>query len=65
VGNRLGSPGNPNPRDRNTDPARPESDSVEASVQAAGPKVYLFAGPTPMDAIHRYNLYCGAGALPV
>jgi alpha-glucosidase (family GH31 glycosyl hydrolase) len=67
VGNRLGSPGNPKPRDRNTDPlwdARPQSDAVEASVQAPGLEVYLFAGPTPMDAVRRYTLFCGGGALP-
>ena len=67
VGNRLGSPSNPKPRDRNTDPkweAQPASDAVEASVQAAGMEVLLFAGPTPMDALRRYNLFCGGGALP-
>ncbi len=67
VGNRLGSPGNPKSRDRNTDPAweaQPASDAVEASVQAPGMEVFLFAGPTPMDALRRYNLFCGGGALP-
>ena len=67
VGNRLGAPGNPRPRDRNTDPdweAQPRSDSVEASVKATGLEVYLFAGPTPMEALRRYNLFCGGGALP-
>lgn len=67
VGNRLGSPGNPKARDRNTDPAweaQPASDAVEASVQASGMEVFLFAGPTSMDALRRYNLYCGGGALP-
>jgi alpha-glucosidase (family GH31 glycosyl hydrolase) len=67
VGNRLGSPGNPPPRDRNTDPkwdSRPVSDAVEASVQAPGLEVFLFAGPTPLEAVRRYNLFCGGGALP-
>ncbi len=67
VGNRLGDAGNPPARDRNTDPAweaQPSSDSVEASVQAPGMEVYLFAGPTPMDALRRYNLFSGGGALP-
>lgn len=67
VGNRLGSPGNPPARDRNTDPKwdpQPPSDAVEASVQAPGLEVYLFAGPTPMDALRRYTLFCGGGALP-
>lgn len=67
VGNRLGDPGNPAPRDRNTDPnwdPQPPSDAVEASVQAPGLEVYLFAGPTPMDALRRFNLFCGSGPLP-
>jgi len=33
-------------------------------VPAGGVDVYVFAGPTAMDAIRRYNLYCGGGALP-
>lgn len=67
VGNRLGAPGNPKPRDRNTDPKwdpQPPSDAVEASVQAPGLEVFLFAGPTPMDALRRFNLFCGGGPLP-
>jgi len=42
----------------------PRSDSVEFLVPAPGAEVYIFAGPTPMDAVRRYNLYCGGGALP-
>jgi alpha-glucosidase (family GH31 glycosyl hydrolase) len=42
----------------------PRSDSVEASIPAAGVDVYVFAGPTPLDAVRRYNLFCGGGALP-
>jgi alpha-glucosidase (family GH31 glycosyl hydrolase) len=42
----------------------PRSDSVEALVPAGGVDVYVFAGPTAMDAVRRYNLYCGGGALP-
>ena len=42
----------------------PRSDSVEALANAEGMEVYVFAGPTPMDAIRRYNLFCGGGALP-
>jgi alpha-D-xyloside xylohydrolase len=66
VGNRRDA-NNPAARDRNTDPdweAQPTSDAVEASVQGPGLEVYLFAGPTPMEAIQRYNLYCGGGVLP-
>ncbi len=44
--------------------SRPRSDSVEISVPAAGVAVYVFAGPTPLDAVRRYNLFCGGGALP-
>ena len=42
----------------------PRSDSVEAAVSASGVVVYIFAGPTPLDAVRRYNLFCGGGALP-
>jgi alpha-D-xyloside xylohydrolase len=31
---------------------------------APGVDVYLFAGPTPLDAVRRYNLFSGAGAMP-
>ena len=44
--------------------SRPRSDSVEIAVPAAGAVVYVFAGPTPLDAVRRYNLFCGGGALP-
>ncbi len=66
VGNRRDAK-NPAPRDRNTDPnwdAQPISDAVEASVQGPGMEILLFAGPTPMQAIERYNLFCGGGTLP-
>ncbi len=67
VGNRLDDPKTPKFRDRNTDPnwdAQPDSSAVEASVQASGMEVLVFAGPTPMDALCRYNLYSGGGAMP-
>jgi alpha-glucosidase (family GH31 glycosyl hydrolase) len=44
--------------------AQPRSDSIEALVNAEGIEVLVFAGPSPMDAIRRYNLYCGGGPLP-
>jgi alpha-glucosidase (family GH31 glycosyl hydrolase) len=44
--------------------AQPRSDSIEALANALGLEVLVFAGPTPMDAIRRYNLFCGGGALP-
>lgn len=57
----------PVPRDRNTDKkwsSRPYSDAVEISVPSQGVEVYLFAGPTALDAVRRYNLFCGGGVLP-
>lgn len=42
----------------------PRSDSVEASLVGSGVAVYVFAGPTPLDAVRRYNLFSGGGALP-
>jgi len=44
--------------------AQPRSDSVEALVPAPGVRVLLFGGPTPLDAVRRYNLWSGGGALP-
>lgn len=54
-------------RDRNMDKSwtsRPYSDAVEMLVPAEGVEVYVFAGPSPLDAIRRYNLYSGGGCLP-
>ena len=44
--------------------AQPRSDSVEAQATAPGMDVYVFAGPSPLDAVRRYNLFAGGGALP-
>lgn len=44
--------------------AVPPSDTIEVSVPAAGAVVLVFAGPTVMDAVRRYNLTCGGGCLP-
>jgi alpha-glucosidase (family GH31 glycosyl hydrolase) len=44
--------------------ANPRSDSIEAVANASGLDMYVFAGPTPLDAIRRYNLLCGGGAMP-
>lgn len=66
-GVRKDSPNAPIARDRNTDKdwtSAPYSDAVSILVPAQGVEIFLFAGPTPMDAIRRYNLYCGGGALP-
>ena len=54
-------------RDRNLDrrwSSQPTSDAVEMLVPASGATIYLFAGPTPLDAVRRYNLYSGGGILP-
>lgn len=54
-------------KDRNTDKSwnsRPYSDAVEIYIPAAGVEIYVFAGINSLDAIKRYNLFCGGGALP-
>lgn len=44
--------------------ANPRSDSIEVLANAPGMDVYVFAGPSPLDAVRRYNLFAGGGALP-
>jgi len=64
---RKDSPEAPVPLDRNTNrkwSSQPYSDAVEVVVPANGVEVYLFAGPTALDAVRRYNLYSGGGCLP-
>lgn len=54
-------------KDRNTDKSwasRPYSDAVEMLVPAGGVEVYVFSGPTAMDAVRRFNLFNGGGVLP-
>ncbi len=54
-------------KDRNTDKtwsSRPYSDAVEILVPAAGVEVYVFAGPTALNAVRRFNLFNGGGVLP-
>jgi alpha-glucosidase (family GH31 glycosyl hydrolase) len=54
-------------RDRNTDKkwsSTPYSDAVEMLVPEGGTEIYIFAGPTPLDAVRRFNLYSGGGCLP-
>ena len=66
-GSRKDSPNAPVAKDRNTDrswTASPYSDAVSVLVPSEGVEIYLFAGPTPMDAVRRYNLLCGGGTLP-
>ncbi len=57
----------PQVRDRTTDSrwtSQPVADAVEVLVPAGGVTLYVFAGPTTMDAVRRYNLYSGGGVLP-
>ena len=67
TGVRRDSPEAAQPLDRNTDKkwsSEPYSDAVEIVVPTSGVEIYVFAGPTPLDAVRRYNLYCGGGCLP-
>jgi len=64
---RLDSSLKPVVRDRGTDSswqATPPSDAVEIVVSGSGYSIYLFAGLSPLDAVRRYNLFCGGGCLP-
>lgn len=57
----------PKLQDRNTDKTwdpQPYSDAVEVNVPGEGVDVYVFAGPTPMQVVQRYNLFNGGGYLP-
>jgi len=67
TGSRKDAKTPPVERNRNTDTlwdASPYSDAVEMLVLAAGVEVYVFAGPTAMDAVKRFNLFNGGGPLP-
>ena len=59
---------NPPPaQDRNTDKnwqANPYSDAVEMLVPAEGVELYVFGGPSSMEAVRRFNLFNGGGCLP-
>src|SRR5689334_257334 len=67
TGVRKDSKDPPVEKDRNTDKSwssRPYSDAVEMLVPAPGVEVYVFAGPTALDAVRRFNLFNGGGVLP-
>jgi alpha-glucosidase (family GH31 glycosyl hydrolase) len=67
TGVRKDSKNPPVEKDRNSDKSwssRPYSDAVEILVPAAGVEVYVFEGPTPLDAVRRFNLFNGGGVLP-
>ena len=54
-------------KDRNTDKtweAQPYSDAVEISIPGTNADIYLFAGPSTLNAVQRYNLFNGGGCLP-
>ena len=53
--------------DRNMDKnwtSHPYSDAVDMLIPADGAEIYVFGGPTTMDAVRRYNLLNGGGCLP-
>jgi alpha-glucosidase (family GH31 glycosyl hydrolase) len=55
------------PLDRNMDKkwtSQPYSDAVEILVPTQGVEIFVFAGPTALDAVRRYILYSGGGCLP-
>lgn len=67
TGVRKDSENAPLPKDRNTEKgwsSRPYSDAVEIVVPAEGAEIYLFAGENALEAVRRYNLFCGGGVLP-
>ncbi|MFN5422987.1 MAG: TIM-barrel domain-containing protein [bacterium] len=67
TGVRVDSKNPPVSTDRNTDPnwsASPYSDNVEVLVPAEGVELYVFGGPTTLDAVSRFNLFQGGGCLP-
>ncbi len=64
---RTDSKNPPAVRDRNTDKkwsASPYSDNVEVLVPAEGVEIFVFGGPTTLDAVSRFNLFQGGGCLP-
>lgn len=67
TGVRVDSKNPPELQDRNTNKkwsAQPYSDAVEVLVPANGTSLYVFAGPSPMQVVQRYNLLNGGGYLP-
>ncbi len=48
---------------RSRDDAKPAQVEVEIP-RAPGVDIYLFAGPTMIEAVQRYNLFSGGGVLP-
>ncbi|BDD08826.1 glycosyl hydrolase family 31 [Fulvitalea axinellae] len=49
---------------RNGWSSRPRSEEIEMMLGAPGTEIYVFAGPTMMNAVQRYNLFNGGGFIP-
>ena len=67
TGVRVDSKNPPVVRDRNTDrkwSAAPYSNNIEVLIPAEGVELYVFGGPSTLDAVSRFNLYQGGGCLP-
>ena len=67
LGVRIDDKTKPPAIDRNTSKAwaaNPRAESIQAAFNGPGAGIYLFAGPSPMDVVRRFNLLCGGGALP-
>jgi len=53
--------------DRNLDKqwsSQPYSDGVDMLIPTTGAEVYVIAGPTPLEAVRRFNLLNGGGPIP-
>ena len=37
---------------------------IEAAVDAPGLEIFVFTGPSKMNVVQRFNLYCGGGVIP-
>lgn len=65
--NRVDSKNPPVVYDRNNDrnwSAQPESDMVEILIPDTNVEIIIFNGASPLEAVSKYNLYCGGGCLP-
>jgi alpha-D-xyloside xylohydrolase len=58
-----GAVGDPDSNDRHTSDSEPGQITVDVP-HARGVDIYLFAGPTLLHAVQRYNLFSGGGVLP-
>ena len=54
-------------KDRNTDQtwtASPSADHIEVALKSEGVEIIIFGGPSILEVVRRYNLFCGGGCLP-